>query len=300
MDVKIIQIKDVEEKMVQNLVSGEERGSTTYFKEFDNAWTWRPKEVNIWSGYANEGKGTFLRQLMMMKYLAEGKTFAMCLPEDMPAEIFYDDLVHTLSGKSTDKSRYGAITPEEHKLCRDRLNDGFRLIHIKAPNNTIPNVLTEVTKLKDKGIEIFGVMCDPLLKFTRPKEAPERDDLHAAYMMSLTTDWTVETDVSTHFVLHQLTPKKDSNGLYEKPSMYQIKGGGSWSDGVDNVLYVHRPNYAKDKLDPSVNIGSLKIKRQKLVGIPQDVTDIVFDRKSNRFIYTNGKSVFDFDKYKMR
>jgi len=44
MESRIIQIKDVEEQMVKNLISGQERGTTTYFKEFDNAWTWRTKE----------------------------------------------------------------------------------------------------------------------------------------------------------------------------------------------------------------------------------------------------------------
>ena len=44
--------------------------------------------------------------------------------------------------------------------------------------------------------------------------------------------------------------------------MYRIKGGGSWSDGFDNVLSVWRPNYAKDKIDSEVQFASQKIKNK--------------------------------------
>jgi hypothetical protein len=27
--------------------------------EIDKAWTWRAKEVNLWTGYQNEGKSLF-------------------------------------------------------------------------------------------------------------------------------------------------------------------------------------------------------------------------------------------------
>ena len=137
------------------------------------------------------------------------------------------------------------------------------------------------------------------MKFSRTSEAPVRDDLYAGYLTTLLTEFAREFNISLHLVMHQLTPRKEDNGLYPKPSMYQVKSGGSFADGVDNVLFVWRPNYAKDKLDPSVTVGSLKIKKQKLVGVPQDF-NILFDRKTNRYISGNGKPVFDFDKYKLK
>lgn len=295
MNAQIVSIQDCREDMLQDLRTGQERGSDTYFKEFNNAWTWKPGELNIWTGYANEGKSLFLKQLAMIKYLAEGKKFVFASPEDFPPKSFFDDLIHTLSGKSTDIGRMDSIKEEEYIKCMDRLQDGFRFLHLKPPFNTIPEVLSEVKDMDG----VFALIIDPIMKFARPKDAPERDDLYASYITTLMTEFAREQKISLHLVIHQTTPRKNVKDLYDKPSMYQIKSGGSWSDGVDNVLFVQRPNYAKDKLDTTVHVGSLKVKKQKLVGIPQDF-EIAYNRKTNRYVHMNDKPVFDFDKFKLK
>lgn len=296
---EIIRLEDCREQMIKNFTTGQEKGTTTYFKEFDNCWTWRRGESNIWSGYSNEGKSIYLKQLCLIKWLSEGKKFVFCSPEDAPAESFFDDLIHTLSGKSTDLGRMNHISEEEYLRCMDRIKDGFIFISLEYPNNTIPNVLEKVKVLIEGGEDIFGVIIDPILKFSRPKDAPERDDLYGGYITMIITDFCRKYNISTHLVMHQVTPKLDSEGYYQKPNLYAIKLGGSFADGIDNVLFVWRPKYSKDKLDTSVTVGSLKIKKQKLTGIPQDL-DILFDRMSNRYIYGNNKPVFDFDKYKLK
>lgn len=294
MESRIFTIEDCRTDMLEDLRTGHERGTTTYFKEFDNCWSWRPGEVNIWSGYANEGKSLFLKQLALAKFLAEGKKFVFASPEDYPPKSFFDDTIHTLAGKSTDIGRQDAIREEEYEASIKRLSGGFHFLHLKPPYNTIPHVLEATNKMKD----VYGLIIDPIMKFARPADAPERDDLYASYTTTLITEFARDVNVSLHLVIHQVTPRKDGAGLYEKPSMYQIKAGGSWADGVDNVLFVQRPQYAKDKLDPTVHVGSLKIKKQKLVGIPQDV-EISYDRRTNRYIYSNTlKPVFNFDKLK--
>lgn len=294
----IITIEDCKAEMLKDLTTGQEKGTTTYYGDFDNAWSWKKGEVNIWSGYANEGKSLFIKQLCLIKALAEDKKFVFCSPEDYPPKSFYDDLIHTLSGKTTDIGKYGAITVPEYEKCMEIIKDSIVFLHLKYPNNSIPDVLKEVEEYHKQN-EVFGLIIDPIMKFSRTPEAPIRDDLYAGYLTTLLTEFAREHNISLHLVMHQLTPRKEDNGLYPKPSMYQVKSGGSFADGVDNLLFVWRPNYAKDKLDPSVTIGSLKVKKQKLVGIPQDFT-ILFDRKTNRYINGNNKPIFDFDRYKLK
>jgi twinkle protein len=59
----VFEVNDVMESMLDGFKNGQERGTTTYIPEVDNAWTWRPQEVNIWTGYQNEGKSLFLNQV---------------------------------------------------------------------------------------------------------------------------------------------------------------------------------------------------------------------------------------------
>jgi hypothetical protein len=45
--------------MLNGYRNGQNRGETTGVSEIDKAWTWRAKEVNLWTGYQNEGKSLF-------------------------------------------------------------------------------------------------------------------------------------------------------------------------------------------------------------------------------------------------
>jgi twinkle protein len=304
--VQIITPEDCYDEMTYYLEHGRPKGTTTYNEEIDQAWKWRPKEANIWTGYANEGKSALYKQMACIKALEENKKMAFASPEDMPAAEFFDDMIHTIAGQTTDKEYPNCISAKLYDRIYEMIKDLFFFVHIKPPNNTIKGVLIAFEKLKQKQPDLFACVTDPLLKFARPKGFSERDDIYAGYIGSLAVEFCRDMDVSYHLVMHQLTPTFDMMGKneegrekrgYVEPNMYRTKGGGSWADGFDNVLTVWRPNYAFDKLDTSVQFSSQKIKKQKLVGIPQKIP-MNFDRKTNRYTDRNGeKYMFDFNKF---
>lgn len=218
--------EDCLDEMLHSLKNGKIRGSTTHNIHLDEAWTWRKQEANIWTGYANEGKSLFLKQLCLIKALEENWTFIFCSPEDFPPDEFYDDLIHTLSGKSTDKT-YNAnlISKELYMHCYELIKNRFLFLYVEPPHNTIKGVLEEFKKLT-KTQKIDGCIIDPLLKFARPKDFPEKDDQYAAYIGSICVDFARQTDTSFHLVMHQLTPLVEKGEKkYSEPSMYRIKGG---------------------------------------------------------------------------
>lgn len=291
---------DCLDKMLNGLKDGKVKGSTTYNPNLDQCWTWRKQEANIWSGYSNEGKSLFLKQLCLIKALKDNWNFIFCSPEDFPPEEFYDDLIHTLSGMTTDKDYTDRVISEkEYIRCFNLIKNNFIFLYIEPPHNTIKGVLEEFRKIC-KTQRVDACIIDPLLKFARPKDFSERDDIYAAYIGSICVDFCRQTNTSFHLVMHQTTPQMEAGDVkrYPKPSMYRIKGGGSWSDGFDNILSIWRPNYASDKFDTEVIFSSQKIKKQKLVGIPQDMT-MAFDRKSNRYVISkdNLNPIFKFDEF---
>lgn len=290
----IYQIEDCLEEMLYDYDNGKRKGTTTHNAKLDQCWTWRKEEFNIWSGYANEGKSLFIKQLCMAKALGSGWKFAFCSPEDYPPAEFFDDMIHTLAGMPTDRDRKNRVPRDVYHKIADRIKDYFYFVYIDPPDNTIESVLGKFKKLLEEGVEIDAFIIDPLLKFARPKGFSEKDDVYAAYVGSMMVDFARKTRTSTHLVMHQVTPRRE-NGKYPEPSMYSMKGGGSWADGCDNVLTVWRPNYATDKTDDEVEIHSQKIKKQKLVGIPQRMK-IRFNRVTNRYVeYGTGTPLFDFE-----
>jgi twinkle protein len=119
----------------------------------------------------------------------------------------------------------------------------------------------------------------------------EREDLYISRFMSELKRFAIDYDISINLVAHQVTPMKTEDGRYYKPDVNKIKGGGTFADKADNVMFVWRPNRALDYSDTSVIFGSQKIKKQKLVGIPQEITGINFNIKEQRY-YFNGFSPF--------
>jgi hypothetical protein len=47
-----------------------------------------------------------------------------------------------------------------------------------------------------------------------------------------------------------------------RPELINIKGGGTFADKADNVMYIWRPNRALDFKDPDVIFGSQRLKKQ--------------------------------------
>ena len=94
----VFEVDDVIESMLDGFENGQERGTTTYIPQVDNAWTWRSGEVNIWTGYQNEGKSLFLNQLSTIKAYHDGWKFGVFSPENMPMKDFFNDLVIVVRG----------------------------------------------------------------------------------------------------------------------------------------------------------------------------------------------------------
>ena len=297
--VEILTMDDCANDMRYDLEHGKEKGTSTYIPGMDDAWTWRMGEFNIWTGYSNEGKSQFLRYLSLVKGIEERSRgndwkFAFYAPEDYPAKEFFDDIIHTAAGRSTDKDNPNFIGRKMYDETMEKIKDLFFFNYIRPPKNSLIKVLKSfIPLIEEKGVKVCVV--DPIIKIARPAKYLNADDKYAAYVTTLATDFTRQYNVSLHLVMHQLTPRIQENNLYPKPTMYNIKGGGTWADGTDNILSIQRPLYASDKKDEEVLFTSQKIKKQKLVGIPQEF-QMRFDRRTNRYVnFNNNDDLYDFE-----
>ena len=144
--------------------------------------------------------------------------------------------------------------------------------------------------VKTKGIR--SLIIDPYNTVQHKMGRGEREDLYISRFMSELKRFAVDNKISVNLVAHQVTPQKDEGGRYYKPDVNRIKGGGTFSDKADNVMFVWRPYRALDFSNTSVIFGSQKIKKQKLVGIPQEVENIEFNIKEQRY-YFEGYSPFN-------
>ncbi len=87
-------------------------------------------------------------------------------------------------------------------------------------------------------------------------------------------------------------PTQNANGSLDRPNQWNLSGGNMWNNKCDNILSINRPNYFQDMSDTSVDFHSLKIKKQKLVGIPGTVP-MVYDRRCNRYFIGGQTALYD-------
>ena len=286
----VFSVDDVRESMLDGFHNGQDRGTTTYIPQIDKAWTWRNGEVNIWTGYQNEGKSMFLNQLACIKSIQDNWKFAVFSPENMPMNDFFNDIIEMYVGKSADPYyKSNQMKLEEYKEAMDFARKHFFLIYPKK-NFTLDSIFSRAKHLvKTKGIR--SLIIDPYNTVQHKMLRGEREDLYISRFMSELKRFALDNNISVHLVAHQVTPHKDDNGRYIKPDVNRIKGGGTFADKADNVMFVWRPNRGLDFSDSCVTFGSQKIKKQKLVGIPQEVDAIDFNIKTQRYLF-NGCTPF--------
>lgn len=294
-DVKIegvFTLEDNLDSMLNGFRNGVERGQTTHIQEVDDAWKWRRSEVTIWTGYQNEGKSLFLNQLSLVKAFVDGDKFAVFSPENMPFDDFYNDLIETLVGRTSDPYYKSAQMSEtEYLNACSFINKHFFIIYPDFDFKL--DTIFEKTKFLVRKQGINHLIIDPYNTVEHLMRGGEREDLYISRFMAKLKRFAVENNITVQLVAHQNTPRpndKDGN-RYHKPNLNNIKGGGTFADKADNVNFVWRPNRAIDFRDTEVIFGSQKIKKQKLVARPCDVDRITFDFKSNRYLF-NGQTIF--------
>lgn len=229
---------------------------------------------------------TMLNFLTLIRCLKEDDAKAAIFsPENYPPTDFYMDMVHTILGRIPTGD-----DEEEVNKWLEVLNNKIYFVYPKDVDFTPENLFKTIANF----IEYSGVnicILDPYLKLHHKLDGLLEHQYIGVFMSKLEA-FTRRHNLSMHLVAHQLTPKLTEDGNRPKPSGYTVKGGGSFYDGTDNMLMIWRPNYEKDKNDPSVVFASSKIKKHKIVSKPNSI-NISFNVDKNRYISQNGLDMFD-------
>ena len=283
----IYTVDDVEESMLSTFRNGKKRGTTTYFGEFDDIWTHRTGEVTLWTGYMNEGKSTFVKQLLLLLATFDGEKTGVFSPEEFPSDEFYDDLIHSYIGKSTDKYYGNVMNEMEYNKGIDFIKKHFFYTY---PDDDFS--WESIEKKMDYLILKYGInriLLDPFNQFDHILNGMAID-MYVSKFMSKLKRYALSKDVAIHLVAHQVTPVFVNGQDYPKPNAYKIKGGGTFADKADNAGWIWQPFRNTNKEDKSVIVGFDKVKKKRLVGKGGEAT-FLFDIATNRYTL-NGFSPF--------
>jgi twinkle protein len=278
----IFKIEDCYDELMDMITNGLRKGTSTYLPSIDRAWKWREGEVNVWTGYNNEGKSTLLRYLEMIKAVFDGVKIGLFIPEDIPLADFMESMIHMYVGKPTDPEMPDNIraTSEEIKEAIEFINAHFFVVY-PDEDFSLDTIFAKFEYLvRRHGVRIIDI--DPYNQLDH-QYGGLREDLYVSKFMSRCKRFAIKHKVAFNIVAHQTRPERKADGTYAPPSKYNIKGGGTFSDKADNVLVVWRQQRYTDSKDPSVTFISEKIKKVKLVGEVDLYVDILYNWKTNRY-----------------
>lgn len=283
----VIYLDDVREKILYTFEHGTSRGETTHFPDIDNHFRIKRGEITLFHGIGNHGKSAMAYQLALIKSVRDGYKWGIFSPENMPEEEFYKDLIHSYIGESTEKHHENRMSKEDLERGMDFIKDHFFLIYPKDDSPTPEYITNRFRELIIKhGID--GCIIDPYNQLDNDlQKSNGREDVYLSKMLTQSKRFAIENNVVFWIIAHPKGGLTKTKKDYDCPDVFDLSGGAMWNNKMDNILVVHRPFYSSDRENTTVTFASQKIKKQKLNGIPGEIT-LNFIRNSARFEQSDG------------
>lgn len=220
----------------------EARGDTLPFTKLNHRFRFRPGEVTIWAGFNGHGKSLLLGQAMMHMISGHAKKVCVASMEMKPATTL----------QRIARQFFGSPQP-----TRDELSEFFTLIgaHFWLYDHqgvVQSRELIAAMKYCARDLGIHHFVIDSLMKCGMGEDDYNGQKSFVDQLCSIGRD----SDMHIHLVCHSRKAGDES----KVPGKMDIRGSGSISDQVDNVITVWRN---KDERRPLGEDAVLQVDKQR-------------------------------------
>lgn len=276
--------EDVKDKAIDIFLHGYEKLKGIE-SDLDSYYKPKSGEITLLTGIGNYGKSTWLSWYLLCRCLLYNERFALFSPESDPAEEFYNDLVEILLGGNCTPENYDG-TPNRDQPTRETYEAAYDWISKRIFFVFPKDIKPTPEYIKERFLELIikekvnGVIIDPFNQLENDYGA--RSDKYLETFLSDCSRFAKINNVFFWIVAHPKLMKKDGDGNYPCPDVFDIADGAMWNNKMDNILVYHRPNHQKDPSSPLCELHSKKIRRQKTVG-QKGMIELDYYRKSRRY-----------------
>jgi hypothetical protein len=279
----VIYLDAVRDDMLAVFHNGRSRGETTYFETIDERFRFKRGELTLMHGIMNQGKSTMMMQLCLIKSVKDGYKWAFFSPEQDPPSDFYDDLIHMYIGQSTLPYYHNQMSESEFVRGMDFIKEHFFFIYPEDDSPTPEYINTRFEALIYKH-RVDGCIIDPYNQLDNDiRKTGGREDLYLSAFLSQQKRFAQKHHIFMFIVAHPKgTIKRNNNGDFEVPDVYDLAGGAMWANKCDNVLCTFRPYHRSAPGNGETIFYSHKIKKQRQCGTPGEVK-LLFDPATMRY-----------------
>jgi hypothetical protein len=280
--------EDVKQEALQIFNNGYESAMSTFIPEVDEHFKWKRGEITLLSGIGNYGKSTFLKYMILMQVIHEGRKFALFSPEDNPAAEFYHGLVEMYLGRNCTPNGINRPTQNEYERIYDFISKHIFYVYPKSIAPTPEYIKERFLELIIKE-KIDGCIIDPFNQLTNDYNSHGgRSDKYLEFLLSDFSRFSQNNQVLFLIVAHPKALRKEKdNPNYPEPDVYDIADGAMWNNKMDNILIYHRPDRGENPESPLCTLSSKKIRRQNIIG-KLGTINFELSRTVRRYIF-NGR-----------
>lgn len=275
---------DVMESRINLFDNGYQLTNPIGIPSLDDHFKAKRGEITLLSGIGNYGKSSFLNWYLLLRAIAFDEKFAFFSPENFPAQEFYFDLTEILLGCDLTPNNQYKPSKEIFINASKFISSHFYYVYPKTISPTPEYIKERFLEMIIKE-KITGCVIDPFNQLTNDYNSTSgRDDKYLETFLSDCARFAQENDQLFFIIAHPKMMRKDADGNYPCPDVFDLAGGAMWNNKMDNILIYHRPNHQKDPKDSKCTLTTKKIRRQKQVGKKGEL-DIELHRQSRRFLF---------------
>lgn len=256
--------KDVKKKIVELYKNGLNPGNKTGWPSLDRHYTVRVCEMTVLTGRPGSGKSTWLDALTVNINDRYGWKIAFCSPENWPIERHVANIIEKKNRKPFGNSTVSCqrVSIEEVKSTVNKISDQFFFTQLQDKDMCVDSILNVMHgAISRHGVK--GIVLDPWneIEHHRPTHLSETEFVSEA--LGKIRRFARMNNVHVWIVAHPKKQKRNEDGTYPVPRMYDISGSAHWYNKADNGISIHRP----DPLKPYVEIHVQKIRFKEIGSI---------------------------------
>jgi hypothetical protein len=281
--------EDVKIDAIKIYTDGYESVAGVGVYELDSHYKMKRGEITLLTGIGNYGKSTFLKWYLIVRTVVHGEKFALFAPEDNPAQEFYHDLVEIYLGADCTPLNPRRPSRELYESAYDYISKHFFYVYPKELAPTPEYIKERFLELIIKE-KISGCIIDPFNQMANDYNSKNgRTDKYLEAFLADCARFAQINNVYFLIVAHPKMMRKDADGNYPCPDVFDIADGAMWNNKMDNILVYHRPNHQLNPQDTACELHTKKIRRQKTVG-KKGVVLFEYIKQSRRYFF-NGQDV---------
>ena len=288
----IEKVGDIDDEIMEIYEHGYPSGEAIGFKELDTCISYRPGDFTIVTGTPNAGKSTWLNNVLVRLANRNDWRIAMFTPEKQPNALLSSELIEIFTGKAMHPydSRY-KLGLDELKISKKFLDEYFWFMKIDEIDVTIEGILEKAKELVVR-YGVKALVIDPWNYVEHKIPAGKSETQYISEELTKIKRFKDRYGVHVFLVAHPVKIRKDKEGKFEIPSLYDISGSANFFNKCDNGVVLYR-NFATGATDIHVQkirwsfIGKLGTVEFKYDGLTKRFAEVEEHFSSEISAYKN-------------